>query len=174
MKTVLLFALFGGDCRHVVRQQFVSVDHNFQAIQFQPIAITYPTLVYAAGEQQRLQKLEEIVIQQHEIIQALRQGGQLQATPQGPAISQSQQAAQKIVTASCVKCHSGPTPKGQLDLTDISKLTMAQKLLCVDKAEAGEMPPPPAQAIADDDFQTLRRWALEDRKALREFLKATK
>lgn len=174
-----LAATGGVECRSVVRQQAVQVAHVAHIAHapavVQPIAVTYPTFVYAAGESLRLAKLEEIAAQnaalqqqQAELIQALRAG----AVPPAPAHSATQTAAARIVATSCLKCHHGATAKGGLDLAELGKLTTAQKLLVVDKVETGEMPPAPAQPVGDADFQALRKWALEDRAAVRALLKA--
>jgi hypothetical protein len=48
-----------------------------------------------------------------------------------------------LVARSCSKCHSGPTPKGKLDLSDASKLAAADRLRAI------------RAVLADDETQRM-------------------
>lgn len=177
MISILCLALMS-DCNVCNRVVKVQAVQHVAASYVQTYPVVYPSLVYSMGSDQRLQKLESIaeqnvllLQQQQLLIQTLKSNGQLNG---GVAISPNLAAANRIVQASCIKCHTGAAPKGNLDMTDLTKLNMGQKMLMVDMVENAEMPPKPGSPVSDDDFQALRKWALEDRQAVREFLKASK
>lgn len=55
-----------------------------------------------------------------------------------------------VMTRFCLPCHSGPAPKGELDM---SKLTGTEKAVLGKMAaeiEMGKMPPPKATPVAED------------------------
>lgn len=108
----------------------------------------------------------QLLTQQTQLIQALN------ASPAAVKVSANESAARAILQRSCVSCHSGAKPKGGIDLA--GSLTVAQKLLVADAIETGSMPPKPADVLADADFQAVRKWAYEDKAAVRQFLKAVK
>ena len=79
--------------------------------------------------------------------------------PSPPAGAVDTPAVQAIITRSCVSCHSGATPKGGLDMTDVSTLTELQRYKVWGQAHAGTMPKG-GDPIPDADAETLRKWAM--------------
>lgn len=168
MNFALVLALFGGDC-HV--HQVVTTHQAYAA----PVvaAVQYPVFLYAAGDSAKVDALAKIAEQNAAILQQQTQLIQaLNASPAAVKTSPNESAARAILQRSCVSCHSGAKPKGEIDLT--GPLTVAQKMLVADSIESGTMPPKPADVLADADFQTVRKWAYEDKAAVRQFLKAAK
>lgn len=177
MIALLLAASFGQACAssHCQQQAVVATP---AAIVATPVAFVAPTLVYSPGESERLQKLEANEAKLTELLakqtQILEQNAQLVAaikTQQAAAAeSKLAMAARQILERNCTSCHKPGNAKADVDLTQ--SLSPAAKLLVADVADAGSMPPPPAKALSDEDAQTLRAWALEDRAAARAALRS--
>lgn len=84
-------------------------------------------------------------------------GPSVPSLPPAPAGDHS--AAQAVFNESCVSCHSGATAKGNLDLSDLSKLPAAKLQKAALRAYTGSMPPQPAQPIGQEKADALLKWA---------------
>lgn len=180
--TLLLAALLCGDCqqRVVVKQQVAKVQaFAYAPVQTQVYAYAqvplYDPQWYVVGESARLRKLEEIVErqqvlaeQQAQAIELLR--GAASAAGAGNGESALAVEARRILAVNCMSCHSGAEIKGGVDLS--GALDLPTKLLIAEVVGSGVMPPTPKEPLSDQDAATIAAWATEDKKAVREFLKA--
>ena len=162
MISFLAAAILSGSCQQVACQ--VASQVAVAPLAYYPVDAYW----YVAGKEsqveQRLQKLEQILEQQVQINQRLTQG------VSAPQSSQVESSARNILNSKCMRCHEGEAKNGGGFKLD-KELSVGEKLLIADKVESGEMPPPPAKELDDEDFQVLRAWANENKAAVRAFLK---
>lgn len=168
MNLLLAIALFSGSpCSG---NSCVNVHRATLPVYAAPVVYPDPYW-YVAGQQnateQRLRKLEEIADKQVQILEYMKSG-----SPAGMVTSQVEQNARAVLQRSCVKCHTGDNPKGGVALD--GELSTAEKLLVANVVQSGEMPPPPAKELSDEDYASLQAWANEDRAAVRELLRSAK
>lgn len=84
-------------------------------------------------------------------------------TPNPGAVpsAQGDARAAQIFTASCVRCHNGPSGKGGVDLSDVSKLSAEVRQRSSILAYIGEMPPQgQGEPISQDDADFVLRWSV--------------
>lgn len=175
MISAVVAALFmGGVCQQQVLQKQV-VAHAPAYLQ---IPYVDPYWSYRVGDdsQERLRKLEDIVVRQQEITE--KQAAILEAirgTPAGNEAGQESAAtsgAKAIFEAHCNKCHTGDEAKGNFRLD--AELSIVDKLLVAEVIRSGAMPKPPAEQLSDNDNAIIAAWANEDSKAVRAFLRSKK
>jgi mono/diheme cytochrome c family protein len=162
MIIAIIVAVVTGDCYGPRQNQLQVVYQQRYAYK------TIPLYVATTGnDADRLRTLEDAVLrltqvaeQQQLLLQ--QQSGSLQLQS-----SQHELGARRILQKSCVSCHSGAAPKGDLDLT--GSLDVGEKLLIAETVLAGEMPPEGKPPLSDDDAKLLYDWSREDRAAVREF-----
>lgn len=181
MIALLLAASLGQTCVNgSCRKQVAIVQQQVVAQQVYAVQPLYaPQFVYAVGEQEQLKALTAIAENQVELQKQqaliLEQNAQIVARLQAQPIQPSTEskltiAARGILQRDCVSCHKPGNTKGDIDLTGI--LSPSEKLLIAEVADTGSMPPAPAKALSDEDAETLRAWAVEDRAAVRAALSA--
>jgi mono/diheme cytochrome c family protein len=64
----------------------------------------------------------------------------LPATPTPPASSNLAAAAASVVFSRCASCHGGATPKAELSLEHVDRLTAAQRVKAIHEVVVGNMP----------------------------------
>ena len=62
------------------------------------------------------------------------------ATPTPPASSNPTAAATSLVSSRCASCHGGATPKAELSLEHVDRLTAAQRVKAIHEVVTGNMP----------------------------------
>ena len=79
------------------------------------------------------------------VIRGLQASGGLKALAEPPT----------LVSRNCTSCHSGAAPKGNLDLTDLARLSAERRLKCIGRVladdEAVRMPPKASGATLNPD-----------------------
>ena len=172
MNLILAAMILGGACN--VRANVVAAPVVTTTAAYVQLPVLDPYFHYTVGAAQRLRKLEEIaerqmaiVEQQRQLIEQYRIGA---VAPGQPADSPIESQARQILQASCVKCHSGDSPKGGIRLD--GELDVATKLLVDGVVTSGAMPPKPAEQLDDNTASVISTWATEDQAAVRAFLRA--
>lgn len=161
MSALLLWAIISGNCptcQKVVVQQVVPV---YPTVAVPSAIITYQ-MSDTHGSEARLRKLEELVAIQTEVLQ--RSGAPYQARQS--QVSPVEIAGRSVLNRHCISCHSGATPKGDLDFTH--SLSASTKALAAQMMSTGKMPPEPRPKVPQEEFLAFYTWLMEDSDALRE------
>lgn len=158
------------DAGHCVRRQrVVLVQQHAYVAPVVAAQVAYPVAYYQVGSAIREEAVAEraAILALEKFAAALQQqqggnGGGVGLPPDSGGANEMDAVAQGIVSASCVRCHSGPEPKGNLNLTDVTKLSREQRLDVGSKAFLGLMPlnaggtPAP---LPDETANFLLKWS---------------
>lgn len=172
MNAILAIVLLGGSCNVCNAKAVVAAPVVTTTAAVVQLPVLDPYWHYAAGQAERIRKLEEIAIRQAEtqqrIVEALTAGAAA-ASPGQPAPPPADPARQ-LLADHCVKCHGAAKQAGGLRL-DV-ELDAPTKLLVAEVVQSGAMPPKPQPALSDEDAATIAAAMAADSKALRAWLRA--